>query len=93
MKKAEQEREENMARSYITHNEISKYWRIECISKPLTNASGHFIFKGKTLEGAIKAAKKYCKKYTELHFEKYGQSMEMGKVLYECDYYGRKVNA
>ena len=82
-----------MFRTYCTHNEVYRYWRIECVSKPLSNASGYFVFKGKNLEGAIKSAKKYCKKYTELRFEKYGQYMEIGNIMYECDYYGRKVNA
>ena len=80
-----------MPRTYCTHNEVYRYWCIECISTLYPNASGHFVFKGKTLEGAIKAAKKYCKKYTELRFEKCGQSMKIGDVLYECDYYGRKI--
>lgn len=82
-----------MARNYCVHNEVVKYWRIECISSPLTNASGNFIFKGKTLEGAIKAAEKYCNNYNRINYTRNGQSMKVGKVLYECDYYGRKVNA
>ena len=50
-----------MPRTYCTHNEVYRYWCIECISTPYPNAGGHFVFKGKTLEGAIKAAKKYLK--------------------------------
>lgn len=45
-----------MTRTYCTHNEVYRYWRIECISMPYPNASGDFVFKGKTLDGAIKAA-------------------------------------
>ena len=78
-------------RNYITHNEVFKYWRIECISKPYPNASGNFIFKGETLEGAIKAAKNYCKKFTKINYSTRGWTMEMGKVLYECDYYGKEI--
>ena len=77
-------------RNYITHNEVLRYWRIECISKPYPNGSGYFVFKGKTLEGAIKAAKKYCDKWTKF-YSKNGWTMEIGKVLYECDYYGKEV--
>ena len=77
-------------RNYITHNEVFRYWRIECISKPYPNGSGHFVVKGKTLEASIKAAKKYCDKWTKF-YSKNGRTMEMGKVLYECDYYGREV--
>lgn len=80
-----------MIRTYCSHNEVLKYWRIECISAPLSNASGHFVFKGKTLEGAIKAAEKYCKDYTKKVYPYNGQSMKVGKVLYECDYWGRKI--
>ena len=82
-----------MARTYCTHNEIYKYWRIECISSPYPNASGDFVFKGKNLEGAIKAAEKYCNNYNRINYNRNGQSMEVGKVLYECNYYGEKVNA
>lgn len=81
-----------MARNYCVHNEVVKYWRIECISSPLTNASGNFIFKGKPLDGAIKSAKKYCNDYSK-KCAMYGQTMNVGKVLYECNYYGEKVNA
>lgn len=42
-------------RNYNGHNEVFHYWRIECISTN-ENASGNFVFKGKTLDGAIKAA-------------------------------------
>lgn len=80
-----------MGRTYCTHNEIYRYWRIECISSPLSNASGNFVFKGKTLDGAIKAAKKYCDDYTKRFYLHNEQSMKVGKVLYECDYYGRKL--
>ena len=79
------------SRNYIVHNEVLRYWRIECISKPYPNASGNFIFKGKTLDGAIKAAKKYCEKFTKANYLTRGWTMEMGKVLYECDYYGKEV--
>ena len=81
-----------MARTYCTHNEVYKYWRIECISSPYPNASGYFVFKGKTLDGAIKSAQRYCDNYSK-KCAMYGQSMNVGKVLYECNYYGVKVNA
>lgn len=77
--------------TYCRYNEVYRYWRIECISKPYPNASGNFIFKGKTLEGAIKAAKRYCDKFTKAHYPTRKWTLEMGKVLYECDYYGRKI--
>ena len=73
-------------------NAIYSFSRIECISKPYPNGSGHFIFKGKTLEGAKKAAQKYCEKYTQF-YSKNGWTMEVGKVLYECDYYGKEIKA
>ena len=79
------------SRNYIVHNEVLRYWRIECISKPYPNASGNFIFKGKTLEAAIKAAKKYCEKFTKANYPTRGRTMEMGKVLYECNYYGKEI--
>ena len=81
-----------MARTYCTHNEVYKYWRIECISSPYPNASGYFVFKGKTLDGAIKSAQRYCDNYSK-KCAIYGQTMNVGKVLYECNYYGIKVNA
>ena len=81
-----------MARTYCTHNEVYKYWRIECISSPYPNASGNFVFKGKTLNCAIKAAQRYCNNYNKINIRN-GQSMKVGDVLYECDYYGKKVNA
>lgn len=80
-------------RNYCTHNEVLRYWRIECISAPYTNASGDFIFKGKTLDGALKAAQRYCNNYNKRNFERNGQSMKVGKVLYECNYYGKEVIA
>ena len=82
-----------MARTYCTHNEVYRYWRIECISMPYPNASGDFVFKGKTLDGAIKAAQKYCNDYNRINYTRNGQSMKIGNVIYECDYYGKKVNA
>ena len=82
-----------MARTYCTHNEVYRYWCIECISSPYPNASGDFIFKGKTLDGAIKSAQRYCDKYNKINYARNGQSMKVGDVLYECDYYGNKVIA
>ena len=82
-----------MTRTYCTHNEVYRYWRIECISMPYPNASGDFVFKGKTLDGAIKAAQKYCNDYNRINYTSNGQSMKVGDVLYECDYYGKKVSA
>ena len=82
-----------MARTYCVHNEVYKYWRIECISTPYPNASGDFVFKGKTLDGAIKSAQRYCNNYNRINYARNGQSMNVGKVLYECNYYGEKVNA
>lgn len=81
-----------MVRTYCTHNEVYRYWRIECISTPYPNASGDFVFKGKTLDGAIKAAQKYCNDYNRIN-SRSGQTMKIGDVLYECDYYRKKVNA
>ena len=78
------------SRNYVVHNEVYRYWKIECISKPYPNGSGHFIFKGKTLDKAIKAAQRYCEKYTQF-YSKNGWTMEVGKVLYECDYYGKEI--
>lgn len=80
-----------MSRTYCTHNEVLRYWRIECISSPLTNASGDFIFKGKTLDRAIKSAERYCNDYTKVNYPYNGQVMKVGKVLYECNYYGKKI--
>lgn len=87
-------------RNYNGHNEIFHYWRIECISTN-ENASGHFVFKGKTLDGAIKAAKKWCKEYNEREqnkkeYNRFGHKQEkyemhVGKVLYECDFWGHKI--
>lgn len=82
-----------MTRTYCTHNEVYRYWRIECISMPYPNASGDFVFKGKTLDGAIKAAQKYCDNYNRINYTRNGQSMKVGDVLYECNYYGKKVSA
>ena len=82
-----------MTRTYCTHNEVYRYWRIECISTPYPNASGDFVFKGKTLDGAIKSAQRYCDKYNKINYARNGKSMKVGDVLYECDYYGKKVNA
>lgn len=78
-----------MILNYVTHNEVMKYWRIECISTN-PNASGNFVFKGKTLDGALKSAKKYCNEYNKRE-EKKGFKMSVGNVLFECDYYGREV--
>ena len=82
-----------MVGTYCTHNEVFRYWRIECISASYPNASGDFIFKGKTLEGAMKAAQRYCNNYNKINYARNGQSMKVGKVLYECNYYGKKVIA
>ena len=82
-----------MARTQCTHNEVYRYWCIECISLPLPNAGGNFVFKGKTLEGAIKSAKRHCDNYTKTNYTYNGQSMKVGKVLYECNHYGKKVIA
>ena len=81
-----------MVRTYCTHNEVYRYWRIECISMPYPNASGNFVFKAKTKDGAIKAAQRYCDNYNRIN-SRSGQTMKIGNVLYECDYYGRKVIA
>ena len=77
-----------MARSYITHNEVLSYWRIEILGhyNPINDAA--FTFKGKTVNNAIKAAQKYCDKLNEKC--KY-QKLYVGKVLYECNYYGKNL--
>ena len=82
-----------MVRTYCTHNEVYRYWCIECISTPYPNASGNFVFKAKTKEGAIKAAQRYCNNYNVINYTRNGQSMKIGDVLYDCDHYGKKVNA
>ena len=82
-----------MTGTYCTHNEVYKYWRIECISVPYPNAGGDFVFKAKAMDGAIKAAQKYCDNYNRINYTRNGQSMKVGKVLYECNYYGKKVSA
>ena len=80
----------SMPRTYITHNEVLSYWRIEILGhyNPINDAA--FIFKGKTVNGAIKAAQKYCDQLNEKR--KY-QKLYVGKVISECDYYGRTIQA
>ena len=76
--------------TYIAKNEIFHYWKIKLV--PINNkgygTTHELAFKGKTLDGALNSANKYCKDSIKNYgFQIYG----VDSVLYECDYWGRKV--
>lgn len=75
--------------NYCTHNEVIHYWKINIqTNHPMPeNQTNHLVFKGKTLNGALDAAKRYCKNQNQ---RKSYQSW-VGEVIYECDFYGRKI--
>lgn len=78
-----------MGNYYFAHNEVLKYWRIWILTD--LNPEGNnaaYVFKGKTLENALKAAQKYCDKQNK---NRPYQHSVVGEVLYECDYWGREV--
>ena len=74
-----------MARLYIPKNTTIKYWRIKIIST-LENDTFSPVFKGKTLENALKAAQKYCEESNKKITYK---TLSVGEVICECDYWGR----
>lgn len=74
--------------NYIAKNEIMKYWRIRINSDLNAENCSNLVFKGKTVENAIKAAKRYCK---ELNARQKWQTLTVDEVLYECDFWGRKI--
>ena len=79
--------------NYIAKNTKIKYWRIRLI--PI-NDKGYGsayepVFKGKTLEGALKAATKHCQEFKMNEHGEWFQVYGIDKVLYECDYWGREV--
>lgn len=73
---------------YIAHNEIMKYWLIHINSTLSEEDCCNGIFRGKTLNGALKAAKRYCDNSNKRILYK---TLSVGEVLYECDPWGRKV--
>lgn len=83
-----------MVSNYCAHNKVIHYWKIELFP---SNEKGYgtrheMVFKGKTIEGAIKAAKKHCANF-KLKDEKgeWFQVYAFSKVLYECNPWGREV--
>ena len=76
-------------RTYISHNETMSYWRINIkTNHPMPeNQNNHIVFKGKSVENAIKAAKRYCDKQNQ----KLWYQSWVDEVLYECDFWGRKI--
>ena len=78
---------------YVSKAQVMRYWRITiapCNDKGY--GTEHYpIFKGKTLEGAIKAAKRYCKDCKAKDEQgEWFQVYDFKEVKYECDAWGRK---
>ena len=82
---------------YNSHATVMRYWRINLI--PINDkgwGTAHSpVFRGKTVEGAIKAAERHCRKFkmqekpgAEL-FQVYGVDKE-NPVKYECNAWGRE---
>lgn len=76
-----------MNRYYICHNEVMHYWKIWIIST-IPEDSAMLVFKGKTIDGALKGAKKYCEQSNSKI--KY-KTLTVGEIAYECDFFGRRV--
>ena len=75
---------------YNPHNSVLKYWVIRINSTLSDEDCTNIPFKGKTIEGAIKAAQNYCKRSNaRLKYK----TLTVGEVLYESDFWGRKVAA
>lgn len=74
-----------MNRYYISKNTIMKYWLIE-INSTLDGDDGKFVFKGKTIQGALKSAQKYC---DESNSKIKYRTLSVGNVIRECDFWGR----
>ena len=76
--------------NYIRKNNLYHYWAIRLV--PI-NDKGYgtpwnYIAKGFSIDNAIKNAEKECHKTIKTYgFQIYG----IEKVLYECDYWGRKI--
>ena len=77
---------------YITNATVMRYWRITLSpTREYYDIECSPIFKGKTVEGAIRAAKKYCKECRVMDKNhNWFNPYEYKGVLYECDYYGRE---
>ena len=78
-------------RTYIAHNDVLRYWLINIkTNHPMVeNQTNHLVFKGKAIEGALKAAKKYCDKQNQkINWYK----TWVGEIICECDYWGRPIN-
>lgn len=82
-----------MNRYYISHAQVMRYWRITltpCNEKGYGSEHSP-VFKGKTLEGAIKAAKRHCKSFKlKDENEEWFQVYAFKEVKYECDAWGRE---
>ena len=71
---------------YITRNETMHYWRI-WIKSTLPEDDAMHIFKGKTIDGALKSAQRYC---DDSNSKIKYKTLTVGEVAYECDFWGRK---
>lgn len=73
---------------YHSHNTVYRYWRIHIHStNPMPeNQDNQIVFKGKTENGALKAAQRYCDK---LNSQYDWQKFSVGKIERECDAWGR----
>ena len=76
-----------MNKNYIPRNETMHYWRI-WIKSTIPEDNSMLIFKGKTIDGALKSAQKYCDK-SNMNI-KY-KTLTVGEVAYECDFWGRRI--
>lgn len=82
--------------NYIPKNKVFHYWRIKIVPD---NTEGYGsvhcpVFKGKTPEGALKAAERYTR---GCHVEVGGKSIRVygvakeNPIEYECDAWGRRI--
>lgn len=74
-----------MNRYYISHATVMHYYKIR-INSTLPEDSCNLVFSGKSVDGALKAAQRYCdKSNSKIKYK----TLTVGDVIKECDPWGR----